>query len=160
MAGLDQEFFKECQPYLPWRFRQAPPQAGERPLQAIQCLLMFPSPEEGLTHLPVKGGPLDGIPLVSEHTGVGLKGLFVVGKGLGIGGDPACLVSCLEEILLGLLPLFCFGIVVGKDAGELFQPVGEEGFYGRSDFSMKLMTFFQEDALVRRFLDEGSSVSP
>ena len=93
-----------------------------------------------------------------------------MGQGFGVCRYPSCLVPRLEEVLLSLLPEFRTGIMIGKDARELLEPVGEEGFYGGSDFSVKLVAFLQEDALVGRLLDEGvledvlelggSSVSP
>ena len=78
-----------------------------------------------------------------------------MGEGLCISGYPACLVSCLEEVLLRLLPEFGPGVMIGKDARELLEPVGEERFYCSSDLAMELMTFLQQDALVCRLMDQG-----
>ena len=170
VADLNRNLAQNCETNAPCAFRERFAEISQRTLKVLTRLLMLPSPVEGLAHLPFEGGPLDGIPFFPEDPRIGLQGLVVVGEGFGVCGYPACLVACLEEVLLGLLPEFRPGIMIGKDARELLEPVGEEGFYGGSDFSVKLMAFFQEDALVGRLLDEGvledvfelrdSSVSP
>ena len=45
--------------------------------------------------------------------------------------------------------------MVGKNGCELLDPLGEEGLYGKGNLRVEFMTFFEENALIRRFLDKG-----
>ena len=120
-----------------------PPEIDQRPLKVLHCLVVFTPPVERLPHLPFEDAPLDRVPLVPEDSGVGLKGLLIVGQCFSICRYAACLVPCLEEVLLGLLPLFCLCVMVGEDRCELVAPVGEEGLNGRGNLPVELEPFFR-----------------
>ena len=90
--------------------------------------------------------------LVTEGLQVGRLGLLEVLERLGVGGHAAGLVTGLEQIFLRLLPVFGARVVVGQQAGELVQPIGEQRLDGLRHAAVNPAPALGQNAAVGRFL--------
>ena len=116
---------------------------------------MATQPEEGVSHLSLEYSPLERIPRLTKDTGIGLHSLVVVGERFFVGRDLPRLIPGFEQVLLRLLPVLRLGVVVGEEAVELLQAVGEKAFDGLGHTEVQSPSALKQDRLVGGLLHQG-----
>src|SRR5258705_6514475 len=121
----------------------------------VERRIEIASPEDRLADLPLEDRAVKRVPSVAVGPCVRIERLSVARNRLGVARHPACLVASLEEVVLGAFPLLRRREVMSEDAGELVESIREQRLDRGRDVEMQFPATVDQDAVVRRLLDEG-----
>src|SRR6266850_2287719 len=99
---------------------------SQRAVQVVEGLVVVAAAEQRFPHLPLEARALERIPTLAERALVGGHRLLIVREGLRVRRQSSCLVADLEEVRLGLLPGLGPRVMVGEQAVELLEAMGEQ----------------------------------